>query len=196
MAFTLRIENSHIDYLVNDIPYDTRLFYYGVSWHESLNQLLKISAHTGMLEVSQSSNPLEAAHLRNGQYMAVALHLLPVRTDFMDVTLSYEYAYHDVTGRTFDQSSNLNWTGQRSEIELLLRPVRTLYIKAAAELSRSVGKQRDSGTLVQEFNMSEAEQFGQRLSLELQLDASGAVGLDYMTGGREGSRLYFLRRFY
>lgn len=196
MSFSLAIESTHVDFLIDAVPYDSRLFYYGVSWQETLNRYLKFAAHTGMVEISQSANPLPAARLRSGRYIGVTIGLLPVRSDFMDISVNYEYAYHNASGSTFDQSSNLSWASHRSEIELLLRPAISFSVKLAADLTRNEGEQRDSGALLQVLPLGEAELFSQRLGLELQLEDAGAVGLDYLVGDRNGSRIYFLRRFY
>ncbi|MDY6981367.1 MAG: hypothetical protein SV201_15965, partial [Pseudomonadota bacterium] len=167
----------------------------GVRLKERLAPRLLGSLKAGYLELSQSGNPLPAAHTTTGHYAGIELTLLLLDTTPLELALTGGYAYQLTDGQQDDTDVELRWYNTYAQLDLGVSLNERLTLHASGGTLRTDGEQRVSGatSALQDFEQTDQGYYSAGLSYWV--DGTGYLGASWLGGSQEGFRFSFHRRF-
>ena len=195
LEFSLSLQNQTTDLKYSSNTYKTQTDYLGINWYEPFSQYFHGGLELGSIEMTQINNPLSTAKFTSGEYIGLLLRFIPIETDSLSLMLNLNYRYSRTLGENTNQQTQFAWNEALFVSELQYYPLRNLGLIFAAEYQVLDGEQRDFGTIPQITTFHESEQQNYRFGINFTSNNSGVVGLEWFTGFKTGSRLYFLRKF-
>ena len=118
-----------------------------------------------------------------------------VSSDFFSLTLNANYRYNITQGTSTNQETRFAWNETLISSILRFQPTSLFGLTATAEYQLIDGSQRDSGTITQIRAFNTSKHQGYRLGMDITTNHTGVVGIEWFTGFRSGTRLYFTRKF-
>lgn len=161
-------------------------------WEEPLSPWLDGQIDIGVLDVTQSSNPITEGQSTEGQTLALGLrfHLYESRALKLNTDLGYQYA------RTRNSQSGLGvelrWQQVDAAFVANIHLFRYSYLVLTAGAVAIDGKEIDSGATL-EFDAN--QHFFGSAGVLLGLDQNGHIGIEVSSGTIRGGRIYFQRWF-
>ena len=196
LEFALSAQN-----LTTDLKFSTNAYYktktnqLGINWYEPFTHYFHGGLEAGYLEVTQIENTLPSAQYTSGEYAGLLLRFIPLVTDKLTLRLNLNYRYSQARGSSTDQETQFAWNSALFNTELEYQLTNHVGVLVAAEFHNLNGEQRDSGTVSKITEFTESEQQSTRLGLNFTSSRNGIIGIEKITGFRNGTRLYFLRKF-
>jgi len=145
--------------------------------------------------MTQIANSLASAQFTAGQYAGLLLRFLPINNRAFSLTLNLNYRYNRTQGSSTDQETQFAWNETLLSSEIQFKPTTHIGLFLAAEYQVLNGEQRDSGNTSQITSFSSAKHQGERFGINFKLKNNGIVRLERLTGFRNGTRIYFMRKF-
>lgn len=195
LEFSLSLQNQTTDLKYSSNTYKTQTDYLGINWYEPFSQYFHAGLEVGYIEMTQIDNPLATAQFTSGEYIGLLLRFIPIETDSLSLMLNLNYRYNRTLGENINQQTQFAWNEATIVSELQYYPLHNLGLIFAAEYQVLDGEQRDLGTINQITAFQESEQQNYRFGINFTANNSGVVGIEWLTGFKTGSRLYFLRKF-
>lgn len=195
LEFTLSTQNQSANLKFSSSTYKTKTNQLGINWYEPFTQYFHGGLELGYLEMSQIDNVRTSAQFTSGEYVGLLLRFVPLETDTLSLTLNTNYRYSRTAGNSANQETQFAWNEALFSTELQYQPVDNIGLLFAAEYQVLNGEQRDSGadTKITEFTESERQNY--RFGVNFTSNRTGVVGIEWLTGFKSGTRLYFLRKF-
>lgn len=195
LEFSLSLQNHTTDLKFPSNTYKTQTDYLGINWYEPFSKYFHGGLELGSIEMTQINNSLATAKFTSGEYIGLLLRFIPVETDSFSLMLNLNYRYNRTLGEDANQETQFAWSEALFVSELQYYPLRNLGLIFAAEYQILDGEQRDLGATSQITTFQESEQQTYRFGINFTSNRSGVVGIEWFTGFKRGSRLYFLRKF-
>lgn len=195
LEFSLSLQNQTTSLKYSSNTYETQTDYLGINWYEPFSQYFHGGLELGSIEMTQINNPLATATFTSGEYIGLLLRFIPIETDSFSLMLNLNYRYNRTQGESTNQETQFAWNEALFVSELQYYPLRNLGLIFAAEYQVLDGEQQDLGTINPITTFHESEQQNYRFGINFTSNNSGVVGLEWLTGFKTGSRLYFLRKF-
>lgn len=195
LNFSLSVANlkTHFNFSANN--YETKTDLLGINWYETFSPYFNAGFEVGYLNMSQRKNILPSAQFTTGQYAGLLLQLVPLNRPLFSLTLNLNYRYNRTEGSSTNQATQFAWNETLLFTDFHFYPVDRIFLTLAAEQLVFNGEQKDSGTITKITPFKESQRHGYRIGLNFIDNRSGTVGIEWMTGFRTGSRLYFSRKF-
>ena len=196
LEFSLSLQNQTTNLKFPSNIYKTRADYLGINWYEPFSQYFHGGLELGYIEMTQIDNALATtAQFTSGEYIGLLLRFIPLKTDNFSLILNLNHRYNRTLGNGTNQETQFVWSETALISELHYYPISNLGLMLAAEYHDLDGEQRDLGSVSQITAFQESEQQTYRFGINFTSNRSGVMGLEWFTGFKRGSRLYFLRKF-
>lgn len=195
VEFSLSVQNQTTYFDFPTKAYQVKSDQVGISWYESFSKYFQGGLELGYIEMSQIDNPLASAQFSSGQYFGILFRFLPIDDPFASLTLNLNYRYNNTEAKSTNQNSEFAWHETLFFTEAELRPFDKISLILAAEYQNLAGEQRDSGSISQITRFSASEHLGYRFGINFKPDPTADIRIEWLTGYRNGGRLYFKRRF-
>jgi len=190
---SVQSQTTHFDFAAK--AYQVKSDQVGISWYESFSKYFHGGLELGYIDMSQIDNPLASAQFSSGQYFGILLRFLPIDYPFASLTLNLNYRYNNTEAKSTNQNSEFAWHETLFFSEVELRPFDKISLVLAAEYQDLAGEQRDSGNISQITHFSASKHLGYRFGINFKPDPTADIGIERLTGYRNGGRIYFKRRF-
>lgn len=184
---------THYNFSVN--TYETKTGQVGIDWYEHFNDYFHAGLEIGYIDVNQGNNPLVSAKFTSGEYTGLLLRFLPLSHPFYALTLDANYRYTSTQGIITNQETRFVWSEALFSAELQFKPTTRFDLFAAAEYQIVDGKQQDSGTITQTSHFKSTKHEGYRFGINFRPDQSGVISVEWLTGFRDGIRVYLKRKY-
>ena len=195
LEFTLSTQNQSANLKFSSNTYKTKTNQLGINWYEPFTQYFHAGLELGYLEMSQIDNVLASAQFTSGEYTGLLLRFIPLETDTLSLTLNTNYRYSRTAGNSTNQETQFSWNEALFSAELQYQPVINIGLLFAAEYQVLNGEQRDSGDITKITEFTESGRQNYRFGVNFTSNRTGIVGIEWLTGFKSGTRLYFLRKF-
>lgn len=195
LEFSLSTQNQTTHFDFSTYTHNTKSDQLGINWYEPFSSYFHAGLELGYIDMSQIENSLSSAQFTTGQYAGLLLRFLPVESPLFSLTMNLNYRYNRTEGESTDQKTQFFWNETVLYSEINFQPTSHIGLMAAAEYQIVDGEQRDSGNITQITPFRESKKQGYRFGLNFTTNRTGIVGLEWFTGFKEGTRLYFLRKF-
>ncbi|MCK5386135.1 MAG: hypothetical protein KAJ39_03055 [Gammaproteobacteria bacterium] len=192
-SLSVQSQTTHFDFPAK--AYQVKSDQVGISWYESFNKYFQAGLEVGFIDMSQIDNPLASAQFSSGQYFGILLRFLPLDYPLASLTLNLNYRYNNTEAKSSNQNSEFAWHETLFFSEVELRPFDKISLILAAEYQDLAGEQRDSGNISQISRFSASEHQGYRFGINFKPYPSADIRIEWLTGYRNGGRIYFKRRF-
>ena len=196
LEFALSAQN-----LTSDLKFSTNASYrtktnqLGINWYEPFTHYFHGGLEVGYLEMTQADNTLPSAQYTSGEYAGLMLRFIPLVTEKLSLTLNLNYRYSQTSGSSIDQETQFAWNTTLFNTELEYQLTKHFGVLVAAEFHNISGEQHDSGTVSKITEFTESRQQSTRFGVNFSSNRNGVIGIERITGFRNGTRLYFLRKF-
>lgn len=195
LEFSLSTQNQTANLKFSTNTYKTKTNQLGINWYEPFTQYFHGGLEVGYLEMSQTNNSLASAQFTSGEYAGLLLRFIPLETEHLSLTLNLNYRYSRTMGESTNQETQFAWNEALLITELQYHPISNIGLILAAEYQTLNGEQRDSGMVTKISEFTESEQQNYRFGVNFSSNRTGVVGIEWLTGFKTGTRLYFLRKF-
>lgn len=195
IGVALLLEGYEIDlrYPSQELP--TQLNAIALRWNEQL------SAHTyggillGAVDGTQGDNPVPAARVTTGNYLAINLFFAYLQSPRFDLGLTLDYRYFDLEGSADTQRAQWRW--HQGSISLDSRFGLTPQVSVVVGLSATgvTGEEVLTGPISQVTDFKADRSAGGRVGLRFTVDPQANIGIDMLSGVSQGGRLYFEKWF-
>jgi hypothetical protein len=196
LEFTLSAQH-----LAADLKFSTNSSYrtitnqLGINWYEPFTHYFHGGLEVGYLEMTQADNPLASAQYTSGEYAGLLLRFIPLVTDKLSLSLNLNYRYSQTSGSSTEQETQFAWNSAMFNTELEYQLTNQVGVLVAAEFQSLNGEQRDSGIVSKITEFTESWQQSTRFGVNFFSSRNGVIRIEKITGFRNGTRLYFVRKF-
>lgn len=196
LEFTLSAQNLAADLKFStNSTYRTKTNQLGINWYEPFTHYFHGGLEVGYLEMTQADNPLASAQYTSGEYAGLLLRFIPLVTDKLSLSLNLNYRYSQTRGSSTDQETQFAWNSAMFNTELEYQLTNQVGVLVAAEFQSLNGEQRDSGIVSKITEFTESRQQSTRFGVNFFSSRTGVIRIEKITGFRNGTRLYFVRKF-
>jgi hypothetical protein len=164
-------------------------------WSQPLNSWLDGSVKLGILELTQSSNPIPAGQSTSGNALGLGMRFHLHHGDRLKLHADIGYQYADTTADVSGQQVDTRWHQVSGYLQADIRIVQYSYVSLALGAITIHGDENATGTVTasQSFQ-SKTPGFG-RLGILIGVDPTSHVGIEVSSGAITGGRIYFQRWF-
>ena len=195
LEFSLALARHNTQFDFSSNSYDAKLESTGINWYEPFTQYFQAGLEFGYIEMLQFKNPQTSAQYTNGEYAGLLLRFLPFHQDAISLSLNINYRYNRTKGKNSLQETEFVWHETLFSSEIQFRPMEKISLSLAAEYQLSDGQRRGSGRVTQIETFKTNKQQGVRYGLHFNLSRSEIIGLEWLSGYKNGGRLNFIRKF-
>jgi len=195
LEFSFSAQNQTANLEFSSTTYKTKTNQLGLNWYEPFTQYFHGGLELGILDVTQIDNTLASAQFTSGEYAGLLLRFIPLETETLSLTLNVNYRYSATTGKASNQETQFAWHETLFSTELHYQPIKLIGLMLGAEYQTLDGEQRDSGTVTKITEFTESERLNYRFGVNFTSNRTGVVGIEWLSGFKSGTRLYFLRKF-
>ena len=181
IEFSLSVQSQTTQFDFPAKAYQVKSDQVGISWYESFNKYFQAGLEVCFIDMSQIDNPLASAQFSSGQYFGILLRFLPLDYPLASLTLNLNYRYNNTEAKSSNQNSEFAWHETLFFSEVELRPFDKISLILAAEYQ------------ITRFSASEHQ--GYRFGINFKPYPSADIRIEWLTGYRNGGRIYFKRRF-
>lgn len=191
----LHILNTRMDFQYTASIRETELTSLELAWYEPLTDWLDGGVKLGIIDLTQSSNPLPAGQSTSGNLLGLEFRLHLYRGQNLRLHLDLAYQYTDTQADLANQKVEIRWNQLRGQLQADIRLVQYTYLTLAAGTIAIDGDERATGniTSVQPFETSQRA-YG-RLGVLVGVDPTSHVGIEVNSGAISGGRIFFQRWF-
>ena len=191
----LHIQSTRLDLKYATSVRKTDLNSLELLWSEPLNSWLDGSVKLGVLDLTQSSNPIPAGQSTSGNALGLGLRFHLYRSDRLKLHTDFNYQYADTTSDVSGQKVDTRWHLVSGSLQADIRIVQYSYLSLTLGAITIHGDENATGTVTaaQSFQ-SKTPGFG-RLGILIGVDPTSHVGIEVSAGAMAGGRIYFQRWF-
>lgn len=195
LEFSLSVATQNTQFNFSANTYKTKFSQYGIAWYEHFYEYFHAGLEVGNFEMSQTENPLASARFTSGEYAGLLLRFLPIDGPLFTLMLNLNYRYNRSQGNSTNQESRFVWGETLFSGELQFKPTPHFDLFLATEYQILDGEQQDSGTISNISHFNSAKREGFRFGINFRPNRSGIISVEWLTGFRDGIRVYFKRKF-
>ncbi|MGD8926886.1 MAG: hypothetical protein PVG20_08535, partial [Thioalkalispiraceae bacterium] len=162
---------------------------------EQLGNRLDGALLFGYLNTLQTDNPLFAGQDLGGEYIGLDLRIQLIDASVFKMFSRVAYRYNEVSADVADQK--VEWTWHQGELGLDTRTYITnnVFIGLGANAITINGVEKATGATDQSLDFKAKDSLTGHIGLQLELDRTGQIGVEFRTGSIQGGRLIFQRDF-
>ena len=175
--------------------YQTKLNRLGINWYEPFAPYFQAGLEAGYLEMLQATNPQNSAKNTSGEYAGLLFRFMPVRKTSYAINFNLNYRYNRTKGNDNTQATNFTWHETLAGSEIQFHTTEKLKLSLAAEYQIIDGVKRDTGNTYQTNTFRTNKQKGLRYGLQFTLRPTEVIGFEWVSGYKNGAKLYFSRQF-
>lgn len=195
IEFSLSLQNQTTLFNFTNKNHQVEIDQLGVNWYEPFSETFQGGLEFGYLDVTQRDSSLTSAEFSSGEYYGILLRFLPINTSFATLRLNLNYRYNKTESINTAQNLEFMWGETLISSELEFHPFDKLGLLLAAEYQNLSGEQHDFGNVLQIVDFTTSKNAGYRLGIHFKPDPTANIGLQWITGYKEGVRIHFMRRF-
>lgn len=168
---------------------------YGIGYNEAVADDFVLNLHGGYLTLDVDDDSVASLQGFTGRYLGLSARYESSTGDYLNFSAEGSYTWHDVTGPSFVEQSEIVWYETWAAAGPVLRygPWR---FSGGVYYQDIEGNETDSGPPVsQERNFSAGKQAGGYLGFAFYIDQTGSIGVYATAGARQGINVVFKREF-
>lgn len=178
-----------------DVVRKTEFSSLSLFWGEPLASWLEGHVMIGVLDVTQSSNPLTEGQSTNGQTIALGLRIPLYRSDTLQLHTDLNYQYADTRANPSGQGVELSWHQVSGQFGANIHLFQYSYLTLVAGALAIDGKEQASGTVNSTLEFSAQQRTYGTVGFLIGLDHDSQIGLEMSSGAISGGHIYFQRWF-
>ncbi len=191
----IHLQSVEMDLDMDGTTRETEFNTFGFSFREQLTSRLDGAILLGYLFINQRSNPIPAAQDSSGGYLGFDLRGLVLDSEKFDLYSRFAFRYAQTASRLGEQKIDWEW----NEISLSLESHTHISKSLSANISISYlelnGQEKATGDLNQRLDFDQIDSLTAHIGLQLNLDQSGQIIFELMTGSMQGGKIVFMRDF-
>ena len=167
---------------------------YGVSFSQPVAEDVSFLLHGGYLTLDLPDDPVTAPLGYSGRYLGLGGRYQGSREDYLNFMAEITYTWHDVSGNSANQQSEVIWY----ETRMLAGPVLRLgrwRLMGGGYWRRYTGDETDAGSVTRHLDLSQISSTGAWLGIGWYVERDGSVSLYGTSGADRGVKLVFTREF-
>jgi len=168
---------------------------YGLGYYEPVGNDFDLNLHGGYLTLDVDNDPVASLQDYTGRYLGIGARYESTEADYLNFSLQADYTWHDVTGSSDVQQSEIVWYEAlvTAGPELRYGPWR---LSGGAFYQDIQGNETDNGPPVSQYRtFSAGSQAGGYLGFAFYVDQTGSIGVYATAGARQGINVVFKREF-
>lgn len=168
---------------------------YGVGYNEPVAPDFNFNLHGGYLTLDVDSDPVASLQDYTGRYLGLGARYESSSGDYLNFSVEGDYTWHDVTGSSSVQQSEIVWYEAWVAAGPVLRtgPWR---LTGGAYYQNIDGNETDSGPPVNQYRTFTAgRQAGAYVGVAFYTDETGSIGIYATAGARQSVSVVFKRQF-
>lgn len=174
---------------------ETRLSSFVLFWDQPLNSWLDGNITLGVLDISQSGNPIPAGQAMAGNSLGLGLHFHLYATEHLRLHADMHYQYTEATSDLQSQNINIRWHQISGQLQADIRLFQYSSLYLAVGSIAIDGEERATGTINTVLPFNSNSPAYARLGAKIGVDPTGHIGIEVTAGSMVGGRIYFQRWF-
>jgi len=196
VEYSLDLQTSKSEWQFPLLKNNVKLEQAGISWYEPFSHSFYGGLEVGYTELSQADNPMPSAQFTSGEYIGLLFRYAAVQQSALSLNLHIKYRYNRTEGKSTLQNSQFAWHETTFSSELVFHSSKNLNLILAADYLQMGGEQRDSGNITQLTTFKNVqEKASYRAGIEFIPYRTGVIGIEWSSGIRDATKLYFKRKF-
>ena len=166
----------------------------GIKWYEPFTPYFQAGLEVGYIQLTQTLPKISSQHTK-GEYAGLLFRFLPIKKKSLSLNLNMNYRYNRSKGKTLNQETKYFWHEVLFSSEIMFQATEKAGLSLAAEYLFTDGeKQTNSSTnQIETFNIN--KQRGIRYGLHFKPSRTEIIGLEWLSGYKNGVQIYFGRKF-
>jgi hypothetical protein len=193
--FSLRLARAKAPFDYGAQAIDTASRWLGVSLREQASEHITLGMYGGYAYVTQTNNPVTAGLELDGFHAGFSLHAVLVTGQYATLFYALNYTYQKVDHKRDAQTVVIDWSEAQAQLGAIVTLNRKWRLYGGGSYGYIDGEERISGAINRTTNFERPAHAGGFLGLDLNVDASGYVGVEAKTGLTRGAEIYFKRRY-
>ncbi|MGD8784526.1 MAG: hypothetical protein PVF28_00735 [Thioalkalispiraceae bacterium] len=191
----LRFQAIDIDLNFEGAERETRVNSIDFSLREQLASRLDGAFLLGYINALQNSNPIYAGQDMVGEYLGLDLQFYLIQQPRFTLLSRFAYRYSLIDAEVDEQKMEWKWHQASIGLHSQTYISKHLYLNLGASVLTISGVEKASGTIDQSIDFKAKDSLTGLIGLQLDLDRTGRIGVEFKAGSMQGGRIVFQRAF-